>query len=135
MARCGSDFSGYYKTYVAVNPFTDQNVSVNFHDYAFMGGPRVKIGPAFFHALFGGDVLTGSAVGSSLSQTDFASAFGGGVRSRVFSGHWAVRISADYVLSHHALLRLFEPTAPALTQNNLRVAGGIVYVFGPSPRK
>jgi hypothetical protein len=113
------DFGGYYKGNVL-------GTGVAAHDYSFLGGPRVNLGRAFFHALVGGDQLTGSALGLSRSQTGFAAAFGGGVQSKAFGGHWAIRASADYVLSRHNIFG-----GPAFTQNNFRVGGGIVYVFGP----
>lgn len=128
-----ADFSGYYNQYAIAIP--DINLSfvsatLHVHDYAFLGGPRVTFGPVFIHALFGGDTLTGTALGLSVSQTDFAAAFGGGVQSKVFDHHWAIRTSADYVLSHHAIARIVLPTAPALSQNNFRISGGIVFVVG-----
>jgi hypothetical protein len=111
-------FGGYYKSNALGS-------GVAVHDYSFLGGPRVTFGQGFVHALFGGDRLTGSALGFSSSQTGFAAAFGGGVQSKAFGGHWAVRTSADYVLSRHNVLG-----GSAVNQNNFRVSGGIVYVFG-----
>jgi hypothetical protein len=111
------DVSGYYKSNLVVN-------GVNAHDYGFMGGPRVNLRAAFVHALFGMDRLTLGASGLSGSQNGFAAAFGGGVEVK-FSDHWAVRLSADYVLSRHNLFG-----GPRVNQNNFRASGGIVYAFG-----
>ena len=112
------DFAGYYKTYgLGI-------VNVNVHDYSYAAGPRINFRPVFFHVLFGGDKLTGSALGLSASQTKFASAFGGGVQWKV-APHIAVRGSADYVLTHHNIFR-----GPNFTQNNIRASVGIVYTIG-----
>jgi hypothetical protein len=108
------DVSGYYKTYMGVK----------VDDYFFAAGPRWNLRPAFFHILLGGDRLTGSTLGVSASQNGFASAFGGGVQSKV-SGNWSVRATADYVLSRHNIFG-----GPRYTQNNFRVGAGIVYSFG-----
>lgn len=109
------DFGGYYWTYQ----------SVDFHDYSFLGGPRVNFGPAFVHALIGAD--HGSALG--FSQDSFAGAFGGGVQIPV-APRWAVRASADYALTRHNIFKLIDPTLPNYTQNNFRVSAGIVFSFG-----
>ena len=122
-----ADFGAYYKSYVVpsgVVPDTIGAVNVAVHDYSFAGGPRVNLGPTFFHVLLGADRLTGSALGFSASQTGFLTAFGGGVQSRAFAGHWAARASADYALSHHNIFG-----GPSFTQDNFRVSGGIVYLF------
>jgi len=138
------DFSGYYKTYPLNDVdatglglgFLNGNVAV--HDFAFMGGPRVNYGPLFVHGLFGFDRLTGHATGTSdeigpfdvtASQNSFAAAFGGGVQQRV-APHWALRASADYVLTRHNIFRVVDPSAPAFTQDNFRVSVGIVFTFG-----
>lgn len=120
------DFSGYYKIY-PVNLFIVNlplSFNVNVSDYGFLGGPRVSFGPAFAHALIGGDHLTGSALGFSASQDSLAGAFGGGVEFPM-SGRWAVRASADYVFTRHNILG-----GPSFTQNNVRVSAGIVFRFG-----
>jgi hypothetical protein len=115
------DFGGYYKGNIAGS-------GLGAHDYSFLGGPRLRIGPVFFHGLVGGDQLTGpfGPFGVSNSQTGFSAALGGGVQSKAFGGHWAIRSSADYAISRHNIFG-----GPAVTQNNFRVSGGIVYVFGP----
>ena len=113
--------SGYYKTYS----------DVNVHDFAFAGGPRINFRPIFVHALIGFDHL--SANQDLGSQNSFAGAFGGGVQWKV-APRWAVRASADYVLTRHNIFG-----GPAFTQNNYRVSGGIVFLLGEmgesSPRE
>lgn len=109
------DVSGYYKTYLGVR----------VTDYAFAGGPRINIGPAFVHTLFGMDSLTGSALGLSASQNSFAGLLGGGVEYPTVK-RWAVRVSADYAFTHHNILG-----GSRVLQNNFRVSAGIVFKFGP----
>ena len=138
------DFSGYYKTFPVNNlDATDfglgiLNGKVGVHDFAFMGGPRVNFGPIFAHALVGFDRLTADASGTSdvigsvaasASQNSFASAFGGGIQQNIAS-HWALRASADYVLTRHNIFRVVNPSAPAFTQNNFRFSAGVVFTFG-----
>jgi len=119
------DVSGYYKTYAVDLSAFDQGVlDVNVHDYGFVAGPRLNFRPFFVHALVGFDHLSGSALGFSASQDSFAGAFGGGIQWPV-AQRWAVRGSADYVLTQHNIFG-----GPAYTQNNFRVSAGIVYTFG-----
>jgi hypothetical protein len=122
----GGDVSAYYQTYL-VSDFqlpSFPSLSVQFHDYSYMVGPRVNFRPVFVHALFGGDHLGGSFAGGSLSDNRFAAAFGGGVQWPL-SSHWALRGSADYVLTRHSFFG-----EPSLRQNNFRAATGLVYSFG-----
>jgi PDZ domain/Outer membrane protein beta-barrel domain len=118
------DVSGYYKTFSVLGVG-----DVKVHDYGFVGGPRINLGPAFVHALIGGDHATGSALGGSVSQDSFAGAFGGGVQIPV-APRWAVRASADYVLTRHNIFKLLYPLLPDYTQNNFRVSAGVVFSFG-----
>ena len=109
-----ADVAGYYK-----------NLSgVSVTDYYYGAGPRINFKPFFVHALIGGDHLTGSASGMSLSQDSLAGAFGGGVQWKV-SGPLSVRASADYVFTRHNITG-----GPSVTQNNVRASVGIVYSFG-----
>jgi len=143
------DFSGYYKTEsvdtaVLLPELGVPAVNLNVHDYGYSGGPRFNFRPMFFHALVGGDHLTGSvsipSVGSgSASQDSFAAALGGGVEWKV-APHWAVRGSADYVLTRHNILNLIPGVSgPDKTQNNFRASVGIVFLLGgigeSSPRE
>jgi opacity protein-like surface antigen len=116
------DVSGYYENNVLGS-------GVNANDYGYLAGPRFNVRPAFFHILFGVDHLSGNYAGSSASQNSFAMALGGGVQWRV-ARHWAVRASADYVLTHHNILG-----GPGADQNNFRVGVGIVYTFGEVNRE
>jgi hypothetical protein len=97
---------------------------VSVHDLSILGGPRVTFGQGFVNALVGVDRLTGSALGLSASQTGFAAAFGGGIQSKPFARHFAIRTSADYVLTRHNIF-----AGPAYSQNNFRIGGGIVFLF------
>jgi Outer membrane protein beta-barrel domain/PDZ domain len=129
------DFSGYYKSDIDVPDLGGGTASL--HDFAFAPGPRINIRPAFFHALVGFDHLTGSAFGFSRSQDNFAAAFGGGIQWKV-APRWAVRASADYVLTRPNIYELLDISGPAMTQNNFRASVGVVYLFGstrePAPR-
>jgi Outer membrane protein beta-barrel domain/PDZ domain len=111
--------SGYYKNILGIN----------VRDYSYVGGPRFNYRTAqatvFAHALIGGDHLSGNYSGFSVgSQDGFAAAFGGGVQWNV-APRWAVRGSADYVLTRHDIL-----AAQSYTQNNFRASVGVVYMFG-----
>jgi len=125
-----ADGAGYYKRYSvpltgvvnALSGYTTLNASVS--DYSFLGGPRFNYKPVFIHALFGVDRLTGSAFGSSASQNSFAGAIGGGIEQPV-ARHLAIRGSADYAFTRHNIFG-----GPAVTQNNFRVAVGVVFTFG-----
>src|ERR1700693_2296045 len=58
------DVSGYYKTYgVDLTSLGLGTLNVKVDDYSYLGGLRVNLRPVFFHALLGGDHLTGSALG------------------------------------------------------------------------
>jgi opacity protein-like surface antigen len=130
------DVGGYYKT-EAVNTANlglDLGiVNLKVSDYGYLGGPRFNFRPVFFHALVGGDHLTGSVpsvVSGSASQDSFAAAFGGGVEWRVAS-HWAVRGSADYALTRHNILNLIPGiSGKTYTQDNFRVSAGLVFLLG-----
>ncbi|MGH9733103.1 MAG: outer membrane beta-barrel protein [Candidatus Acidiferrales bacterium] len=123
-----ADFSGYYKAY----DFSSVGFgTVDVRDYGFLGGPRVNLGPAFIHGLVGADHLTGSAMGTSESQDSFAAAFGGGLQIPV-APRFAIRASADYVLTRHNIFKIVEPALPNYTQNNFRASVGIVFRFGAS---
>jgi hypothetical protein len=108
------DAGGYYKT---IN-------GVSVTDYVFAGGPRIDVRPVFVHALVGMDHLSSSFSSLSGSQNGLAAAFGGGLQQRI-TGHWAMRVSGDYLLTRHSILG-----GARQTQNNLRLAAGVVYGFG-----
>jgi hypothetical protein len=121
------DVAGYYKTYhIDLNPILLGlgSFDVNYHDYSYLGGPRINFRPAFVHALVGGDHLSENVLGLSFSQDGFAAAFGGGIEWKV-APQWAVRGSGDYVLSRHNLFG-----GSRVNQNNFRASVGIVYLFG-----
>jgi hypothetical protein len=109
--------SGYYKGNAL-------GTGVDASDYGFVGGPRFNFRPAFVHALVGVDYLTGSYSGLSASQNSFAAAFGGGVQWPL-GRHFAVRASADWLLTRHNILG-----GNGVNQNNVRVGIGVVYTFG-----
>jgi opacity protein-like surface antigen len=112
------DGTAYYKnlTIISLGTFP-------LRDYVAMGGPRVNIRKAFFHALVGIDHVTGSstfyAIGSKITDNALAGGAGGGVQWNV-TRKLALRTSADYVMSR------FE----GLTQSNVRVTLGIVFQAG-----
>lgn len=121
--------AGYYKSYsfdFSALGLGIGIVDVHVHDYSYLAGPRINFRPVFVHALIGGDHLTGSALGGSASQDSFAAAFGGGLQWRV-APQWAVRGSADYVLTRH---NIFGNALDSYTQNNFRASVGVVYMLG-----
>jgi hypothetical protein len=123
------DVSGYYKTYsVNLESLNLGILDVKVTDYSYAAGPRINLRPIFIHALFGGDHLTGSALGFSESQDGLAGLAGGGVQWKV-SGPWSIRASADYVFTRHNIFG-----GPSVTQNNVRASAGIVYSFGGTER-
>jgi membrane-associated protease RseP (regulator of RpoE activity) len=118
-AAVEGDVAGYYKNNVL-------GTGINASDYTFTAGPRINFRPVFVHALFGGDRLSGSQSGISVSQNSFAMALGGGAQFKV-APRWAVRASVDYLRTHHNGASF---GGPDLSQNNVRVGGGIVYLIG-----
>ncbi len=122
------DVSGYYKNY---NYYTGNTaglpsfVTVSYYrDYSYLAGPRFNYGPVFVHALFGGDHLSGSALGTSSAQTGFAGALGGGILIPM-SDRFAFRFGADYAFSQHNI-----PGGSSVTDNNFRASAGIVFNLG-----
>ena len=119
--------SGYYKSYsFDLTALGLGRLKSNVHDHSFMAGPRINFQPAFFHVLLGIEHLTATAVGYSASENSFAAAFGGGAQWKI-ARQWAVRASADYFITRHNLLNAQSP----VTQNNIRISGGVVYTFRP----
>ncbi len=122
------DVSGYYKnyTYFTGNALGLPNfITVSYYrDYSYLAGPRFKSGPVFVHALFGGDHLSGSALGTPSAQTGFAGALGGGIQYPI-TDQLAFRVGADYIFSEHNIL-----SGASVTNNNFRAAIGIVFNLG-----
>ncbi len=122
------DVSGHYKNY---NYYTG-NVSglpsvitiSYYREYSYLAGPRFNYGHAFIHTLFGGDHLSGSALGTSSAQTGFAGALGGGIQYPL-NDRIAFRAGADYVFSEHNIL-----DGRSVTNNNFRASLGIVFNLG-----
>ena len=50
---------------------------LRIREYFYVANPRLNYGPVSVHTLFGGDHLSGSALGFSASQDDFADILGG----------------------------------------------------------
>jgi opacity protein-like surface antigen len=112
-----ANFGGYYKTLNILNVGT-----FAFHDYTAMGGPRLNMHKAFFHALVGIDHLSGVTNFYSVaisSNNVLAGAAGGGVQWNV-ARNLALRASADYLMSRFG----------GVMQNNFRVTLGVVYEVG-----
>jgi opacity protein-like surface antigen len=113
-----ADFSGTYGTPTVLG------VGVKTHLYTFMFGPVVRVPNSsrltpFAHALFGGGRISGSALGVSLSETDFTWAAGGGVDANV-TPHVAVRLAqADFL----------QIRSSGDSQNSFRYSAGIVFKF------
>jgi len=122
------DVSGYYKnySYLTGNAFDlpDVVTVAYYRDYSYIAGPRFNYGPVFVHALFGGDRLSGSALGTTSAQTGFAGALGGGIQLPM-NEQFAFRAGADYVFSNHTILG-----GSSFTNNNFRASFGIVFNLG-----
>ncbi len=122
------DVSGYYKNYsyyTGSSAGLPNFVTISYYrDYSYLAGPRLNYAPVFVHALFGGDHLSGSALGTSAAQTGFAGALGGGIQVPM-SDRFAFRVGADYVFSQHNIFG-----APSITNNNFRASVGIVFNLG-----
>ncbi len=90
--------------------------------YSALFGPRLSVSVGrirpFAHALFGVSHASLTSSGSSVTDTSFASAYGGGVDLKLvpFLG-WRVQVDDLHT-------RLYNGT-----QNNLRVSTGIVFRF------
>jgi hypothetical protein len=112
------EVSGYYSN----STFSSQDIHVQ--DYYFLGGPRINYKWLFVHGLFGGDHLSDGIFSSNVSQQGFAMALGAGMKRKI-KGPWAIRASADYVLSRHAVFN-----TSSFGQDNYRVGVGIAYTFG-----
>jgi hypothetical protein len=122
------DISGHYKnySYYTGNAFGLPNIiTISYYrNYSYLAGPRFNYGPVFVHALFGGDHLSGSALGTSSAQTGFAGALGGGIKFPM-NDRVAFRVGADYVFSQHNILG-----GASETRNNFRASAGIVFNLG-----
>jgi len=126
-----TDFGANYRT-IAVQGLTSTSstsVDVALHDYSFLVGPRVNFRPMFLHALLGLDHLSGTGSGFAQSDNNFATAIGGGVQWK-FSRYFALRTSADYLLTHHSIFG-----ATTSQQNNFRASLGLVYQIGAAERR
>ena len=122
------DISGHYKNY---DYFTGgalglpQFVTVAaYREYSYLAGPRINYGPVYVHTLFGGDHLSGSALGTSSAQTGFAGALGGGIQYPV-NELIAFRAGVDYMFSTHNIAN-----GSSATNNNFRASLGIVFNLG-----
>ena len=120
------DAAGHYGTI---------NNTESLSDLSFMAGPRFHIRAGaitlFAHGLGGWGQRTDTAkafVDISESTSGFAWAVGGGLSLRV-SGHWDVRVQADYWS--------VDAGSPTNHQDdrNVRAAAGIAYRFGRKIRR
>ena len=122
------DVSGHYKNYnyYTGNAFgLPRYISVAaYRDYSYLAGPRVNYGPVFIHALFGGDRLSGSALGTPSAQIGFAGALGGGIQYPV-NDLVAFRVGADYIFATHNVA-----DGSSATNNNFRASLGVVFNLG-----
>jgi PDZ domain-containing protein/outer membrane protein with beta-barrel domain len=119
-----SDVSSYFQNFDLVSTGSTTAVNLNLRGYDFLVGPRVNFRPVFVHALFGIDRLSATAPSLHATQNKFASAAGGGVEWR-FSRSLGLRMSADYLFTHHNLFG-----GSSALQNNVRASAGLVYSFG-----
>jgi hypothetical protein len=109
-----ADFGGYYGS--------PQGVTV--HDFSYVFGPtltyRAQHFAPFFHALFGGNHISGSAAGMSGSDNAFAVVIGGGL-DLPFKSSWGLRLAqVDWLRTNHF----------STSQNNVRVSTGVFFQFG-----
>lgn len=119
-----SDVSSYFQSFDLVAPGTTSSVNLNMRGYDFLLGPRINVRPVFVHALFGIDRLSATAPSLDATQNKFASAVGGGVEWH-FSRYLGLRMSADYLFTHHNIFG-----GSSALQNNVRASAGLVYRFG-----
>jgi hypothetical protein len=108
------DFGGYYGS-----PF-----HVSLHDFSFLFGPtltyRQQHFAPFFHALFGGNHTSVSALGRSTSDSVFAMAIGGGLDIPL-KPRFGLRLAqVDWLRTNNF----------GGTQNNIRVSTGVMFNFG-----
>jgi hypothetical protein len=113
-----ADFSGSYGT----PSIAGVGIKTNF--YSFLFGPTVRFPNSsrltpFFHGLFGVGRISGSALGSSGSDSGFTWAAGGGIDARL-SRNFGIRAAQFDFLQSHLM---------NLTQNNFRLSTGIVLRF------
>jgi hypothetical protein len=122
------DVSGNYKSYSYLTGSTSGLPNITtvsyYRDYAYLAGPRLNYSPFFVHALFGGDHLSGSSLGTSTPQTGFAGALGGGVQLPI-NDQCAFRAGLDYAFSNHSIVG-----GSSFTNNNFRASIGIVFNLG-----
>jgi hypothetical protein len=119
------DFGGYYGS--VGEKVGDLSVNVSFRDYSFLFGPtltyRQQHFAPFFHALFGGNNLSGSVLGKSTSNTAFAMAIGGGLDIPL-TPHFGLRLAqADWLRTQNL----------SGNQNNVRLSTGLLFMFGGAP--
>ena len=113
-----ADFSGSYGT----PSIAGVGVKTNF--YSFLFGPTVRFPNSsrltpFVHGLFGVGRISGSVLGTSGSDSDFAWAAGGGIDANL-SRNFSIRAAQfDFLQT-----RLMNGT-----QNNFRLSTGIVLRF------
>ena len=119
-----SDVSSYFQNFDLVAPGTTSSVNLNIRGYDFLLGPRINFRPVFVHALFGIDRLSATAPSLDATQNKFASAVGGGVEWH-FSRYLGLRMSADYLFTHHNIFG-----GSSALQSNVRASAGLVYRFG-----
>jgi len=120
-----ADFTGHYGSQNFVNPANTCAIGAvcssafNTHVYEAMFGPRVSASFGKFRPFAEFEVGLGHAnVNGAVSDTSFATAFGGGLDYRIIRPI-AWRFQDDYVSTH-----LFS-----FHQNNIRLSTGIVIHF------
>ena len=113
--------------------FSDPGPGLTSTMYTYLGGPRValrrgrvenRIAP-FAQILFGGGRINASAGGVDAGENSFAMAVGGGLN--VSAGR---RFSIRLIEANYLLTRFNHPDGSSATQNNVRIAAGIVFHFG-----
>ncbi len=118
------DVSGHYgsQNFTEATPNGLLNINVTGHEQEYLVGPRLSIPVGKFTPF--AEVMVGAAhihTGGTLpgpSNTSFAYALGGGLDYRLF-GPVAARVEGDYLRT-----KFFSST-----QNNLRLAAGVVFRF------
>lgn len=115
------DFSGHYGSLPPL-PCPGPCPGSNYRLYNVLLGPRISVSVhgvrPFAHALFGAAHESQNASGSSITDTSFSSALGGGADFRL-APLIALRLQADAVRNH-----LF-----GATQVDLRASTGLVIRF------
>jgi opacity protein-like surface antigen len=127
-----ADFAGHYDNYTVLNPINNIRVDTSLHTFLF--GPQFnfrateRVNP-FIHVVFGAARDTAKArqgnVRTSVSDTGFAMALGGGVDAKL-GDHVSWRVfQTDYLLTRYR--NPFQTPVQKRNINHFRLSTGLVF--------